>query len=482
MGALDALINLAVDQNRRGNISDIADGVTNGDIAPNQALIKLAQTTGDPNDLMLGIQQGTINNAQGLNFDGTAKQAQGPNPDGSAGYAATPTLQTLPQFQQSLGENLGNPQQYTQGRTSAAVSGAMQNMPARTDPVQAMIGGGMAAFKASGDPAYLKGVMETVMNAQKNASEIGKNNAQAGEANAAARKSSWEMGGAPAGGTDGGSGGGFSTPGGIGASSIPAGTAQPINASDLTAPTAPNGQIPPPPSGIQLSGNNPNMPTQPSMPQQPQLGGQAAQQAALEATKAKNAEILAAQKGVQQILSRLPSMKAKLQQMNDVAPNTISGMGVNPPQDSNETYGLKGQLMEQFPSTLDKSDKIGATSVFKNLNDQLFVNEIPALMNGASGMRMDIPLVKGVKSASGVPIDLPPKDKQQVIQTLNDNFDQTRDNALSYYKNLTGQDYDMGTAFQTPAQIRQAVQTGVINADQAKKILRDHFGAVQKGQ
>ena len=312
--------------------------------------------------------------------------------------------------------------------------------------------------------------------------EANKNNAQAGEANAAARKSSWEMGGAPAGGTDGGSGGGFSTPGGIGASSIPAGTAQPINAYDLTAPTAPNGQIPPPPSGIQLSGNNPNMPTQPSMPQQPQLGGQAAQQAALEATKAKNAEILAAQKGVQQILSRLPSMKAKLQQMNDVAPNTISGMGVNPPQDSNETYGLKGQLMEQFPSTLDKSDKIGATSVFKNLNDQLFVNEIPALMNGASGMRMDIPLVKGVKSASGVPIDLPPKDKQQVIQTLNDNFDQTRDNALSYYKNLTGQDYDMGTAFQTPAQIRQAVQTGVINADQAKKILRDHFGAVQKGQ
>lgn len=478
MSAVDALINLVVDQNRRGNISGIADGLNDGSIQPNQALIKLGQATGDPNDLMMGIKQGSINNAQGLNFDGTPKQEQGPMPDGSAGYPASPALQSLPQFQQAIGQNTGDPAQYASGRNAQAVSGAMAGMPAGTDPIQAMVAGGMAAFKNSGDPTYLKGVMETVMKAQQAGSEINKNNAQAGEARAATSKANWEMG-AP---------GAATTPAnGMGAAAIPTGGMPQVNASDLSGTPAGTGSgtaIPPPPDGIALSGNNPAQPTATpaAIPGQPVLGGQAAQQAALEAAKAKQAEVLAAQKGVQQILSRLPSMKAKLQQMNSLAPKTISGMGVQPPPDSNETYGLKGQLMEQFPQSFDPDDKIGATSAFKSLNDQLFVNEIPALMNGASGMRMDIPLVKGVKSASGVPLDLPPKDKQQVITTLNDNFDQTRDNALSYYKNLTGQDYDMGSAFQTPAQIRQAVTTGVINTDQAKKILRDHFGAVQKGQ
>lgn len=207
-----------------------------------------------------------------------------------------------------------------------------------------------------------------------------------------------------------------------------------------------------------------------------QLGGKAAQDVAMEQAKAKNTEVLAAEKGVQQILSRMPSMKAKLSQMNQLAPNTISGMGVVPSQDSNESFGLKGQLMEQFPKQLDPNDQIGATSTFKNLNDQLFVNEIPALMNGASGMRMDIPLVKGVKSASGVPLEIPGKDKQQVIATLNDNFDQTRNNALSYYKNLTGQDYDLGKAFQTPTDIKQAVDTGVIDKATGIQLLKKNHG------
>ena len=210
--------------------------------------------------------------------------------------------------------------------------------------------------------------------------------------------------------------------------------------------------------------------------QTPQLGGKAAQEVAQKQAEEKNAETMAAEKGVAQTLSRLSSMKQKLQDMRTLAPNTISGMGVVPSQDSNESFGLKGQLMTQFPKVLDKNDQIGASSTFKNLNDQLFVNEIPALMNGASGMRMDIPLVKGVKSASGVPMELPPQDKLQVIDTLDKNFDQTRDNALSYYKNLTGKDYDLGKAFQTPQDVIQGIKSGVITKAQGAQILQQHHG------
>jgi hypothetical protein len=205
----------------------------------------------------------------------------------------------------------------------------------------------------------------------------------------------------------------------------------------------------------------------------PALGGKAAQEVATKQAEEKATETLGAEKGVQQILSRMPSMKAKLKQMNDLAPNTMYGMGVVPPPDSNESLGLKGQLINQFNPT---DPRIGNTAAFKNLNDQLFVNEIPALMNGASGMRMDIPLVKGVKSASGVPTELAPAAKQQVISTLNDNFDQTRNNALSYYKNLTGHDYDLGKAFQTPQDVKQAYQTGVITKEQATQLLQKNHG------
>jgi transglycosylase-like protein with SLT domain len=211
----------------------------------------------------------------------------------------------------------------------------------------------------------------------------------------------------------------------------------------------------------------------PAAPGAPALSVKAAQDVATKQAEEKATETLAAEKGVQQILSRLPSMKSKLQRMDELAPNTMSGMGVVPPQDSNESTGLKGQMYNQFDPS---NPKIGNTAEFKNLNDQLFVNEIPALMNGASGMRMDIPLVKGVKSASGVPIEIPGPAKQQVIQSLKSNFDQTRDNALSYYKNLTGHDYDLGKAFQTPQDVKQAYQTGVITKEQATQLLQKNHG------
>ncbi len=179
MGALDALINLAVDQNRRGNISDIMDGLNDGSIQQNQALIKLAQTTGSEDDLKNGIAQMTINRAQGLNPDGTPIQAAGPMPDGEAGYNVPATPQSIPTFGTNLGQNLGNPDTYIKGRTGQAVTGALAQLPAGADPMSQFLAAGAAAYKATGDQTYLKGVMETVLNAQKTQSETNKNNASA---------------------------------------------------------------------------------------------------------------------------------------------------------------------------------------------------------------------------------------------------------------------------------------------------------------
>lgn len=182
MGALDALINLAVDQNRRGNLSDIMDGLNDGSIPQNQALIKMAQATGDPNDMMNAVKQQTINAAQGLNPDGTPKVAQGANMDGSAGYSAPATQQTIPAFEQSLGQNTGSPDVYLQGRTRQIASNALANLPAGASPIDAVRGVGTQVAQQTGDVTGLQTLTTFLQNYAKTQSEINKNNAETGKA------------------------------------------------------------------------------------------------------------------------------------------------------------------------------------------------------------------------------------------------------------------------------------------------------------
>lgn len=177
MGALDTLVNLAVDQNRRGNISDLMEGLNNGSIPDNQALIKLADITGDQGDLKNAMMQRSINEAQGLGGDGLPKMAQGPNPDGSAGVQAPQQQQSLPQFEQNLGTAMGNPDTYMQGRTRDVAMKALQNLPAGASPMQAILGAGGAVANATGDTKGLQDLAKFVQEFSKNQSEINKNNA-----------------------------------------------------------------------------------------------------------------------------------------------------------------------------------------------------------------------------------------------------------------------------------------------------------------
>lgn len=328
------------------------------------------------------------------------------------------------QVPQKLADATGDPQYLQMAREQQANMAALKNITPDMDQ-STQLATFAQGLTQQGDPRGITMLSQL----PKILADLQKTRAETSAANSTAAKNNWDMGIAPTGATTSGV-----------ATVAPA-------AGDKTVTSA-------------ITANG--------------LTGKGAQDVAVKAAQEKATETIAAEKGVQQILSRLPSMKQKLNEMNDLAPNTMSGMGVVPAPDSNESTGFKGQLMNQFDSD---NPKIGNTAAFKNLNDQLFVNEIPALMNGASGMRMDIPLVKGVKSASGVPIELPSAAKQQVIGTLNENFDQTRDNALSYYKNLTGQDYDLGKAFQTPEEIANAVKQKVITRDQAIGLLKKNHGA-----
>lgn len=179
MSATDALINLIVDQKRRGNISDLMEGLDNGSIQDNQALIKLAEITGDKGDVGGALQQRTINEAQGLNGDGTPKLAQGPNADGSAGVQMPQQQQSLPQFQQNLGSTMGSPDIYQQGRTRDVAMKALQNLPPGASPMQAVLGAGIATANATGDTKGLQDLSKFVQEFGKNQSEINKNNASA---------------------------------------------------------------------------------------------------------------------------------------------------------------------------------------------------------------------------------------------------------------------------------------------------------------
>jgi hypothetical protein len=364
---------------------------------------------------------------------------------------------------QKLFDVTGDPQYAQPAADIAKAKEAYANITPSDDPMQNLKS--MANYYAQ------KGDMSGVQNLiklQPMLLDMQKTQAQTDEAKTTAAKNRFEMG-LPAMSTDNAMSGnsGMSL---TGQSPYQSAGAQPVTQSPLQSPStvtgAPNAGIP---SG------QPQTPAPTMAPVQTGgLGGQAAQQVQQKALEERNTEILAAEKGVQQILSRLPSMKQKLSDMNALAPNTLSGVGVVPSQDSNDAMGWKGELKNQMGVN---TKNINNTATFKNLNDQLFVNEIPALMNGASGMRMDIPLVKGVKSASGVPMELNGAGKQQVIGTLNENFDQTKNNALSYYKTLTGQDYDLGKAFQTKQQIADAVKTGVIKKEETYPILRKYYGA-----
>lgn len=458
MGALDTLVNLAVDQNRRSNISGIMDGLQDGSIQPNQALIKLSDVTGDPGDLINGIKQRTINIAQGLNADGTP-MVKDPDADPSlpwsSGFQGS-NLQSLPQFETNLGQNTANPQTYQQGRIGEVVANTLNNIPAGTNPMQALTMGDMAAAGASGNREYLKDIMETVMNAQKAQSEIGKNNAQAQEAKIAGQKGLFEMGGNP-----GGGGGAPSQP--IGLPSVPDGTIPAIDPSQLNEGTPPDA---PPNPGIGAVA--PSGAAGGSLGQAPNagLGGQAALEVAKKQATENAVNAAAVQKNVSLMLNNLPVMQNQFQKMRDA--NQQSSLG---PLNDEEGNGLLTTYhgLQNDPTSV-------ANGALKKLSAQNVIREIgPQLQQG--GVKGNKFLENVISDSSGVDLTSGKNDRANQIDLLQNNYVQGLQSSINQLK---GYGIDptpiIHQALPTPQLVASAVKSGAISEDDAKKIAATYHG------
>jgi hypothetical protein len=166
------------------------------------------------------------------------------------------------------------------------------------------------------------------------------------------------------------------------------------------------------------------------------------------------------EKAVAAVLGRLPSAMGIIKNMQGLANQVPYGPMVETQRDIGNA--------RQSPAAL-------AYDQFNKLNENLFVQELPAIVQNSGG-RIDIPLVKAIQGASAVPMDAQPASKQALLTQTQDLLGKVRDNALQNYRAQTGQDFDMSKAFNSPDAIKQAFQSGVLNKQQATQLLQQNHG------
>lgn len=229
-------------------------------------------------------------------------------------------------------------------------------------------------------------------------------------------------------------------------SNIPMGNPQ-VNASQLSAPPVP----PQPASSVPLP-NVPQgtLPTQTALPT-PMPGESplhfqarlevakdvsaaqakapiATAQAGATAQAAKQGENIAeAQRGMSQIDSRIGNAKDIINQMKTLAPNVPYG-----------PHGIAQMQVDASDMPVVGSGKASSNyHTFDTLNQNLFTQELPGIV-GASGGRIDIPLVNAIKGASAVDIDAHPAAKLATLNQLSTMLDRVQSNAHQNLQNLSG--------------------------------------------
>lgn len=173
----------------------------------------------------------------------------------------------------------------------------------------------------------------------------------------------------------------------------------------------------------------------------------------------KNAENIATSKdALDTILSRLPSIFDKTQQMRELAPKTGSGLvgRMNVAASGNNPFG-KG---------IDQ----GNQHDFETLNNQLFVNELPGLSKGMG--RLDLPIINAAKVASQVPEWDKVYGKTKLLDTLDGSLLGGLQASINKYETESGQRYTIpaGTpnAKALQALVDKARNYSTKSADQGK--------------
>lgn len=187
----------------------------------------------------------------------------------------------------------------------------------------------------------------------------------------------------------------------------------PVNGSSLVGGALPNAA----PVAPRLTGN--------ALQQQAQIDAQKA--GASKQAEVQGQNIADAQKGMSSIDSRIGNAKAIIQEMKDLSPNVPYG-----------PHGLaEMQVDASNMPVIGNGKAAGAAARFNTLNQNLFTQELPAIVQ-SSGGRIDIPLVNAIKGASSVDLDLHPNAKIQALNTLAEQLDRVQQNAKLNYQNLSG--------------------------------------------
>lgn len=137
-----------------------------------------------------------------------------------------------------------------------------------------------------------------------------------------------------------------------------------------------------------------------------------------------------AQKGVVGIDSRLQNAIDILNEQIDLAPKTYSGwMGEQ--QEKMERNYANINPKGEFPNLV-------AQTKFTQNNANLFTQELPAIMQGMPGSRMDIPLINAIKNASQVNEYGAPAEKTAALQNLKTLLMKYQQNTHNYAKQMGG--------------------------------------------
>lgn len=154
----------------------------------------------------------------------------------------------------------------------------------------------------------------------------------------------------------------------------------------------------------------------------------ASAQAGATAEAAKQGENIAeAQRGMSQIDSRIANAKDIINQMKSLAPNVPYG-----------PHGIAQMQVDASDMPIVGSGKSSSNyHTFDTLNQNLFTQELPGIV-GASGGRIDIPLVNAIKGASAVDMDAHPAAKLATLNQLSTMLDRVQSNAHQNLQNLSG--------------------------------------------
>lgn len=155
--------------------------------------------------------------------------------------------------------------------------------------------------------------------------------------------------------------------------------------------------------------------------------------------------------GVASIDARIDNLNRLLDEMSKDAPSVPYGIMPD----------TKLALANQFPQTLGHGGKDASAHYrFQQNNENLFTNELPALVKNLGDSRLDIPIVNALKGASQIPMEANPQAKLDAIQALKGNLEAARKSAHLNNANLTGNPSAMTPSADVLAQAKAAIAKG----------------------